>query len=197
VTRGLVVNLAARVAATEAEGPGLRYALWVQGCPLRCAGCCNPEMIPFERARPTPVAALVAELRAARGLDGVTLLGGEPFAQALPVAAFAEAARELGLSVIAFTGHLEAELRRLPGAGPRRLLAATDVLVDGRFERALAAGARRHLGSTNQRVLPRTARGAALVARWDEGPDVVEVRIGPGRVFANGAPGDARVLPAR
>ena len=36
------------VPCTEAEGPGARFALWFQGCPLRCPGCCNPEMLPFE-----------------------------------------------------------------------------------------------------------------------------------------------------
>ena len=36
------------VPRTEAEGPGRRFALWVQGCPLRCKGCCNPEMLAFK-----------------------------------------------------------------------------------------------------------------------------------------------------
>ena len=36
------LNLASWVPCTEAEGPGRRAALWVQGCDKRCAGCCNP-----------------------------------------------------------------------------------------------------------------------------------------------------------
>src|ERR1700677_380389 len=43
----MMVQVAQIVAMTEAEGPGRRFALWFQGCPLRCAGCCNPEMLPF------------------------------------------------------------------------------------------------------------------------------------------------------
>src|SRR6059058_3547475 len=43
-----IVSVAHIVPCTEAEGPGKRFALWFQGCPLRCPGCCNPEMLPFE-----------------------------------------------------------------------------------------------------------------------------------------------------
>ena len=42
-----VLSVAQIVPCTEAEGPGRRFALWFQGCPLRCPGCCNPEMLPF------------------------------------------------------------------------------------------------------------------------------------------------------
>ena len=41
------LNLAAWIACTEVEGPGKRFALWVQGCHLVCKGCCNPDMRPF------------------------------------------------------------------------------------------------------------------------------------------------------
>ena len=44
----LRLRVAQIVPFTEAEGPGRRFALWFQGCPLRCPGCCNPEMLPFE-----------------------------------------------------------------------------------------------------------------------------------------------------
>ncbi|MDI9627955.1 MAG: 4Fe-4S cluster-binding domain-containing protein [Acidobacteriota bacterium] len=30
---------------TEAEGPGRRAALWVQGCQFLCPGCCNPNFL--------------------------------------------------------------------------------------------------------------------------------------------------------
>src|SRR4029079_1756775 len=48
------------VPVTEAEGPGRRFALWFQGCPLRCPGCCNPEMLPFTGGTPPPIAEVVA-----------------------------------------------------------------------------------------------------------------------------------------
>ncbi|RME67683.1 MAG: 4Fe-4S cluster-binding domain-containing protein, partial [Nitrospirae bacterium] len=39
-----MLNLADIVECTEAEGPGRRFALWVQGCPIRCQGCWNRHM---------------------------------------------------------------------------------------------------------------------------------------------------------
>ena len=44
----LTMQIAQVVPCTEAEGPGKRFALWFQGCPLRCPGCCNPEFLPFK-----------------------------------------------------------------------------------------------------------------------------------------------------
>ena len=75
------LRLAQVVPCTEAEGPGRRFAIWFQGCPLRCPGCCNPEMLPFEGGRDVPLSEVVLQVEAvaAEGVEGVTLLGGEGF----------------------------------------------------------------------------------------------------------------------
>src|SRR6188474_630611 len=88
---------------TEAEGPGVRFALWFQGCPLRCPGCCNPEMLPFEGGTKMTVAAVLEQLDAAardHGVEGVTLLGGEPLAHAAGGVVLAREAKARGLSVM-------------------------------------------------------------------------------------------------
>src|ERR1700680_524461 len=89
------LRIAQTVPRTEAEGPGRRFALWFQGCPLRCPGCCNPEMLPFEGGQEWTVAALLAEIDGAtreHDIEGITLLGGEPLAHAAGAAALATAA---------------------------------------------------------------------------------------------------------
>src|ERR1700736_437021 len=86
----LVLQIAQIVHCTEAEGPGRRFALWFQGCPLRCPGCCNPEMLAFEGGTPIPLGDLVGQIEAAaqsHGVEGITLLGGEPLAHAAVAAA--------------------------------------------------------------------------------------------------------------
>src|SRR3954447_22266118 len=93
----LFLQIAQIVAATEAEGPGVRFALWFQGCPLRCPGCCNPEMLPFEGGTRMTLAEVLAQLDEARrqhGVEGITLLGGEPTAHAAGAVALARAVRE-------------------------------------------------------------------------------------------------------
>src|SRR5688572_3860937 len=78
-----VLSVAQVVPCTEAEGPGRRYALWFQGCPLRCPGCCNPEMLPFAGGTPRAAADILADIDQTRrhhAIEGLTLLGGEPLA---------------------------------------------------------------------------------------------------------------------
>ncbi len=58
----LTLQVAQIVPVTEAEGPGVRFALWFQGCPLRCPGCCNPEMLPFEGGTALTVGAVIAQI---------------------------------------------------------------------------------------------------------------------------------------
>src|SRR5271155_5410540 len=101
------LHVAQIVAATQAEGPGLRLALWFQGCPLRCPGCCNPEMLPFTGGQKRSVPSVIDEIMAARvaGIEGITLLGGEPLAHAAGAAALAGAVQGLGLTVMVFTGY--------------------------------------------------------------------------------------------
>src|SRR5215468_1081556 len=102
------VQVAQLVPVTEAEGPGVRFALWFQGCPLRCPGCCNPEMLPFSggtRMSLAEVVAAVEESVREHGIEGITLLGGEPLAHAAAGAALAWQVRQRGLSVMIFSGY--------------------------------------------------------------------------------------------
>src|SRR5438128_858853 len=107
------LSVAQIVPVTEAEGPGQRFALWFQGCPLRCPGCCNPEMLTFAGGTPTPLADVLSQIRRAQdehAIDGITLLGGEPMAHARGASVLAEAVQALDLSLMVFTGYLLEEL---------------------------------------------------------------------------------------
>src|SRR5579872_4081809 len=113
------LQVAQIVPATEAEGPGVRFALWFQGCPLRCPGCCNPEMLSFEGGERLSIAEVVARVDEAvrqHGIEGVTLLGGEPLAHAAGAVVLARALRQRGLTLMIFTGYTLDEARRLPDA---------------------------------------------------------------------------------
>lgn len=174
------------VANTEAEGPGHRYAVWVQGCPLRCVGCCNPEMLEFRPADPRDPADLVEEAQL-NSVEGISLLGGEPFAHADDLAPFAEAARARGLSVMIFSGYTLTEIKELPGPGPARLLAAADLLVDGRFDARQRSTGRRFIGSDNQTLHFLTTRYTADDPRL-HGPQTIELRLKNGELLLNGWP---------
>lgn len=179
------IQVAMIVPRTEAEGPGLRYAVWVQGCPLRCVGCCNPEMLAFRPADRRDPDELIAAALAA-GVEGVSLLGGEPFAQAAGLATLAEGVRARGLSVMVFSGYTLAELRQ-QGPDAARLLAATDLLVDGRYDASRRTTTRRYIGSDNQVLHFLSPRYTPEDPRL-HASNTLELRLRGGEITLNGWP---------
>ncbi|MFG1638973.1 4Fe-4S single cluster domain-containing protein [Amycolatopsis sp. NPDC049252] len=173
-----LLNLHRIVDVTAAEGPGLRCAVWTQGCSVRCPGCFNPQTWTTRGGTLLPWQELVSRVLAVEGIEGVTLLGGEPFDQPEPLGAFASAVRSEGLSVMTFTGHV---LEDLP---PSALLDATDLLVDGPFLADRPEPTRPWVGSVNQRF-------HFLTDRYDESifatPNRLELTIAPdGAIELNG-----------
>ncbi len=124
--------------STGVDGPGTRFVVFTQGCPLRCAYCHNPETWRMRDGQQVESADLVAEaakyapfIRSAGG--GATVSGGEPLLQPRFTAALFQGFRALGLhTALDTSGYLGARA----GDG---LLAATDlVLLDVKsWDRAL------------------------------------------------------------
>ena len=133
------------------DGPGLRLAIFAQGCPHHCPGCHNPESHDFAGGSDMDTEKIIARMDANPLLDGITLTGGEPFEQPEACRILADAAHARGLNVWAYSGYTFEQLCAVPEK--RRLLEACDVLVDGPFlleERSLDL---RFRGSKNQRAI--------------------------------------------
>ncbi len=68
------------------DGPGVRFVLFMQGCPLRCGYCHNPDTWDFEKGNEAGAEELFEKVKRYReyfGKDGgVTVSGGEPLMQA-------------------------------------------------------------------------------------------------------------------
>ena len=175
------LRVAQIVPDTQAEGPGRRFAIWVQGCPILCPGCCNPLMLPEAGGEEMDAAALAERVIAQAGVEGVSFLGGEPMAQAA------------GKSVMVFSGWTLDELRATRDADVDGVLALADLLVDGRFERELPERRRRWIGSANQVMHFLTARYSPEDPQFTA-PNTVEVRIVGGELMVNGWPAVASKL---
>ena len=134
------------------DGPGLRYVVFVQGCPHRCPGCHNPHTHDPSGGREIDVAALIADMQSNPLIDGLTLTGGEPFSQAESCAKLARAARCTGLNIWCYTGWTIEQLQTCPEA--QVLLSEIDVLVDGPYIEAERSLTLKWRGSKNQRVIP-------------------------------------------
>ncbi|MBT2596230.1 4Fe-4S single cluster domain-containing protein [Arthrobacter sp. ISL-72] len=163
---------------TTAEGPGLRTVVWFQGCSIQCKGCINPHLFSPRGGARTPIAEIVDQAVAA-GVEGLTLIGGEPFDQPASGAALARAAQERGLGVIAFSGY---EYESLLGRDDvtKAFLAATDLLVDGPYQARNPETHRALVGSGNQRFIHLSERYKAY------NPEVVTNRVDV-RVRPNGS----------
>jgi anaerobic ribonucleoside-triphosphate reductase activating protein len=187
----MLLRVAQVVPDTEAEGPGHRAAVWVQGCSLRCAGCCNPEFFAADRGGAlVETATLAASLIATPGLEGLSLLGGEPFEQPAAVADLCQRVRAAGLGVMVYSGYRIEELRALASKDVDALLASIDLLADGRFEQANPERTRRWLGSANQRLHFLSARYSPHDPRLTM-PNTIELRYADGQLTINGWPGPA------
>ena len=133
------------------DGPGLRLAIFAQGCPHHCPGCHNPESHDFAGGSDMDTEKIIARMDANPLLDGITLTGGEPFEQPDACRILADAAHARGLNVWAYSGYTFEQLCAVPEK--RHLLEACDVLVDGPFLLAERSLDLRFRGSKNQRVL--------------------------------------------
>lgn len=66
------------------DGPGVRFVVFFQGCPMRCKYCHNPDTWDFSGGRETSAQELMNEYLSYREFlrsGGITATGGEPLAQ--------------------------------------------------------------------------------------------------------------------
>ena len=137
------------------DGPGIRFAVFVQGCPHHCEGCHNPGSHDPSGGTESSVAELWAKIDRAAYIDGVTFSGGEPFTHAAALAEIGRLAHEKGLDVMTYSGWTYEKLLEMSETDPsvRALLSVTDILVDGPFVLAQRDLTLRFRGSRNQRAL--------------------------------------------
>ena len=66
------------------DGPGTRFVVFVQGCPMRCAYCHNPDTWPMTGGKEMEVAEIIADYERNASFykdGGITVTGGEPMMQ--------------------------------------------------------------------------------------------------------------------
>ena len=163
-----------------ANGTGVRVTLFVSGCTNRCPGCFQPQTWDFCYGHPytdQTQAQIFAELDKSY-VDGLTLLGGEPFepANQPTLVALLRQVKERypSKSVWCFTGFRLDEELLAEGAYPRteytdEMLSYIDILVDGRFMQELKDISLQFRGSRNQRIIDLNAtRKAGEIVIWDK-----------------------------
>lgn len=137
-------------------GPGCRFVIWVQGCSIHCKGCWNKEMWSFKPKITTSITDLVQMILPYQGvIEGVTILGGEPFDQYQEILELSAQVQSFGLSVMIFTGY---EVEEIKTKSQTKILSYTDILVSGRYEEDKRTMNHQWIGSTNQNIAFLTKR---------------------------------------
>ena len=169
---------------TKVEGPGNRYCIWVQGCSRHCRGCQAVHTWSHSGGEHFDEKYIVEDIIKQKDkIEGVTFLGGEPFEQAEALGKIAEAVKEMGLSVVCFTGGKLEELKE--NSINKKLLDNIDLLIDGEFIEELTDYSRPWSGSSNQRYHFLTDRyNEEIFAKYK---NKIEVNISKnGQIFMNG-----------
>lgn len=137
------------------DGPGIRYVIFVQGCPHHCEGCHNPQTHDFNGGRIEKFEEIIKSIKKNPLISGVTFSGGEPFCQSEALSELADEIKALGLNILTYSGFTFEELLKLGEKTPSviDLLEKTDILIDGKFVLAQKSLMLKFRGSKNQRIL--------------------------------------------
>ena len=114
------------------DGPGIRYVIFLQGCPYKCPYCHNPDTRPFSGGELYSVDELVKRVIRYKpyfgSVGGATVSGGEPLMQKEFVAELFERLHGIGINTALDTAGVR------PDAMAERVLKSTDtVLCDIKF----------------------------------------------------------------
>lgn len=149
------LRLAGVIKESIVDGPGIRFTVFVQGCPHKCRGCHNPQTHDYAGGYDSSVERIIEEIKKNPILQGVTLSGGEPFEQAEALAELAKQAHGMGLNIVTYTGYTFERLVEGFNDNPgwKSLLEETDYLIDGPFILEQKSLMLHFRGSKNQRIL--------------------------------------------
>ena len=172
---GELTSLSLRIAGIMREsivdGPGIRFAIFCQGCPHDCPGCHNPETHDFGGGTEVGIEKILAAIDEDPILKGVTFSGGEPTCQAEGFAALGRAIKERGLDITMFSGYTYEQLLERAKNEPalQELLDLTDLLIDGPYVKAQRDLTLQFRGSRNQRLIDMKAtRQEGKVVLWEQ-----------------------------
>ena len=177
------IMLAEMVEQTDIYGPGIRSAIWVQGCTLACKGCWNTQMWPKKGGENHSVVELHNLLMNVEGNEGITLLGGEPLQQSEAVLELIKLQKAAGRTVMLYSGYEPEELDLVQ----QECVDNSDIVILGRYKEELRNTKLRWRGSENQVLYSPTGR--YTVEDFPDGETEISVHIDAnGKLLITGYP---------
>ena len=145
-----------------AAAPGICVTFFVQGCPLRCSGCHNPESWDFDGGKeftPEVLDEIISGLTANNINRTLCIMGGEPLCSEnlfLTTLIIKEVRQQKpNVKIYLWTGYTYEELLSKKTSNPKLeyVLDNIDCLIDGPFIQEEKDITLQMRGSRNQRII--------------------------------------------
>ena len=176
------IRIAGIMRESIVDGPGIRFAIFCQGCPHDCPGCHNPETHDFAGGYDCSIDRILEEIDKDPLLSGITFSGGEPMCQPVPFSKLAKAIKDRGLNLVIYSGYtMEQLIDRVKGKGTGKnlsveerkatleLLELADILIDGPYVAAKRDLTLQFRGSANQRLIDlKETRRTGKITAWEQ-----------------------------
>jgi anaerobic ribonucleoside-triphosphate reductase activating protein len=139
-----------------------------------------------------PTQEVIRDILNTPGIEGITIIGGEPFWHAQELQHVARACQEAGLGVMVFTGLTLSYIEKTAKPEWLNFLSSIDLLIDGPYIQSRRITNRRWIGSSNQQIRFLSTRYNHL-----KGPDgwaleddcnTIEIRMTGTEISINGWP---------
>lgn len=150
-----MVKVAGELYDSLANGPGMRYVLFTQGCSMGCPGCHNSHTWNKELGTSMTIDKIMEHIKSSPFIEGVTFSGGDPMEQPKEIL---EACKRIklecpSLNIMVYSGRTYDELIAKNNEYINQILSIADYLVDGKFEKDNQDNAQLYTGSANQRII--------------------------------------------
>jgi anaerobic ribonucleoside-triphosphate reductase activating protein len=130
------MNIARILFPVKVLGPGSRVGIWVCGCPRRCHGCSNPELLQQKQEYEIAVSELkdlIGSIATNQKVEGFTITGGEPMAQPEELAELITYLTTISTDVLVYSGYKYEELSQQGSKFIDEILRSVAVLIDGQY----------------------------------------------------------------
>lgn len=117
------------------NGPGIRFVIWTQGCPLNCAGCFNQATHTFDGGTDMSIEKLATTINHTKGIRGVTFSGGEPLIQSESISKLLSLI-DKKLDILLFSGYSYDEIK--VDSSKMNVLHQVDAALLGRYNQCLS-----------------------------------------------------------
>lgn len=114
------------------DGPGIRYVVFMQGCPMRCKYCHNPDTWALDGGREVTVEEIMDGWESCKEFlknGGITVTGGEPLMQIEFVTELFEKAKRRGVHTCLDTSGITFNRKAETLAQFDRLIESTDIVM--------------------------------------------------------------------